>query len=127
MDAAAAKLDSAQAPRAVVPVAKAAPENVVDELRTDWIADYPQCNGSAGEARKDVGQVGQRVHADETARAEDRVRDRSPLAAGVRAGEEVVLTGQRRPHMEPLDDPVVDGNHAVVEKAAERLLVVGEI
>ncbi len=47
------------------------------------------------QARQDIGEVLARIDARETARAEDRVGDRSALAASVGPREEEVLTIMR--------------------------------
>src|SRR5262249_55749744 len=73
-----------------------------------------------------IGEVLARIDASETARAEDRVGDRSALAAGVGPREEEVLARQGRADVQPLDEAVVQRQEAVVEKARERDLVGGE-
>jgi hypothetical protein len=68
-----------------------------------------------------------RIDAGQLAGAKDRVGDRGAIAAGVGTSEQEVLAGQRGADMEPLDDAVVERQLAILEKAPERDLMVGEV
>jgi hypothetical protein len=79
------------------------------------------------EPRQDVGEVRDGIYAGKPAAAENRVGDGRPLAAYVEPGEEEVLASQSGADMQPLDGAVIHGDGAVLEKAPERDLIVGEV
>jgi predicted transcriptional regulator len=82
---------------------------------------------AACEAREHVRKVVLRVDTDEMAGREHRVRDRRALRTDVRAGEEKVATPEGRPAMETFDDPVVDRQTPILQKASQRDTVVEQI
>src|SRR3954469_7796795 len=62
---------------------------------------------ASGEPRQDVSEVLERIDACETARTEDRVRDRSAFSTGIRARKEKVLASESRADVESLDNAVI--------------------
>jgi hypothetical protein len=82
---------------------------------------------AAREAREHVRKVVLRVHTDEVAGSDHRVRDGRALRTGVRPGEEKIATPDGRPAMETFDDPVVDRQPPILQKAGQGDAVVEQI
>ena len=59
--------------------------------------------------RQHVAEVLERIDAGEPTRAEDRVRDRGAIGAGVGPGKQIVLPRHRGADVETLDDPLSIG------------------
>ena len=75
---------------------------------------------AVGNAGKDVCEPNFRIDAVELGRADQSVDRRGPLAAGVRAGEEIVLAAKGGAAQGVLGDVVVGLQPAVVEETGER-------
>ncbi|MDI7277843.1 MAG: hypothetical protein QME94_17830 [Anaerolineae bacterium] len=88
-----------------------------------YVRDVAQADASARQSRQHVGEIPDGVHLGELAAAEDGVGDRGAQGASVEPGEQEVLPRQRRADVEPLENPVVYRDDAVVEKTLQRELL----
>jgi len=80
-----------------------------------------------GDPGESVAQIGFRVDAVELGRLRDRIEGGCALAAGVGAGEEVVLAPQRDPAQGVLGDVVIRFEAGIDGEARQRVAPLGRV